>query len=69
MVLSYTNVYTNVVVEGKNLKLVDAPVSGGVKRASMGELTVCKDLLPWRTLFKKKKIKIFVDHICNYGFF
>lgn len=55
MVLSYTNVYTNVVVEGKNLKLVDAPVSGGVKRASMGELTVCKDLLPWRTLFKKKK--------------
>ncbi|XP_038687228.1 uncharacterized protein LOC119986656 [Tripterygium wilfordii] len=26
--------------EGKNLKLVDAPVSGGVKRASMGELTI-----------------------------
>ncbi|XP_044465929.1 uncharacterized protein LOC123196112 isoform X2 [Mangifera indica] len=27
-------------LEGKNLKLVDAPVSGGVKRASMGELTI-----------------------------
>ncbi|EOY21353.1 Ketose-bisphosphate aldolase class-II family protein isoform 2 [Theobroma cacao] len=26
--------------EGKDLKLVDAPVSGGVKRASMGELTI-----------------------------
>ncbi|KAI4351042.1 hypothetical protein L6164_005430 [Bauhinia variegata] len=26
--------------EGKNLKLVDAPVSGGVKRASMGTLTI-----------------------------
>ncbi|ESQ34977.1 hypothetical protein EUTSA_v10006567mg [Eutrema salsugineum] len=26
--------------EGKNLKLVDAPVSGGVKRAAMGELTI-----------------------------
>jgi 3-hydroxyisobutyrate dehydrogenase-like beta-hydroxyacid dehydrogenase len=26
--------------EGKDLKLVDAPVSGGVKRAAMGELTV-----------------------------
>ncbi|KAJ4713548.1 ketose-bisphosphate aldolase class-II family protein [Melia azedarach] len=26
--------------EGKHLKLVDAPVSGGVKRASMGELTI-----------------------------
>ena len=26
--------------EGKNLKLVDAPVSGGVVRASMGTLTV-----------------------------
>ncbi|MED6155592.1 hypothetical protein PIB30_006458 [Stylosanthes scabra] len=26
--------------EGKNLRLVDAPVSGGVKRASMGTLTV-----------------------------
>ncbi|KAK7314652.1 hypothetical protein VNO77_33179 [Canavalia gladiata] len=26
--------------EGKNLKLVDAPVSGGVKRASMGALTI-----------------------------
>ncbi|AEE29695.1 ketose-bisphosphate aldolase class-II family protein [Arabidopsis thaliana] len=26
--------------EGKDLKLVDAPVSGGVKRAAMGELTI-----------------------------
>ncbi|XP_019457928.1 PREDICTED: uncharacterized protein LOC109358255 [Lupinus angustifolius] len=26
--------------EGKNLKLVDAPVSGGVKRASLGTLTI-----------------------------
>lgn len=26
--------------EGKNLKLVDAPVSGGVTRASRGTLTV-----------------------------
>lgn len=26
--------------EGKNLKLVDAPVSGGVQRASLGTLTV-----------------------------
>ncbi|XVF53778.1 hypothetical protein PTKIN_Ptkin05aG0126200 [Pterospermum kingtungense] len=26
--------------QGKDLKLVDAPVSGGVKRASMGELTI-----------------------------
>ncbi|MCI09963.1 ketose-bisphosphate aldolase class-II family protein, partial [Trifolium medium] len=25
---------------GKNLKLVDAPVSGGVQRASMGTLTI-----------------------------
>lgn len=36
--------------EGKNLKLVDAPVSGGVKRASAGTLTVCK-ILPF--LFTK----------------
>lgn len=27
--------------ENKNLKLIDAPVSGGVKRASEGTLTVC----------------------------
>lgn len=32
----------NCVAEHKDLKLVDAPVSGGVKRASMGTLTVCK---------------------------
>lgn len=31
----------NFIDEGKNLKLVDAPVSGGSKRASMGTLTVC----------------------------
>lgn len=27
--------------EGKDLKLVDAPVSGGFKRAAEGTLTVC----------------------------
>ena len=32
--------------EGKNLKLVDAPVSGGVQRASDGTLTVwCTSLV------------------------
>lgn len=50
MVLSYTNLSANVIVEGKDLKLVDAPVSGGVKRASMGELTVRKDLFLLRKL-------------------
>lgn len=39
---SYIDQPPNVLDEGKNLKLVDAPVSGGVKRASMGTLTVQK---------------------------
>lgn len=32
--------FCRVVGENKDLKLVDSPVSGGVKRASTGELTV-----------------------------
>lgn len=44
MFLANVRLSTIAIVEGKDLKLVDAPVSGGVKRASMGELTVRKDL-------------------------
>lgn len=36
----HINLTTNVIDEGKDLKLVDAPVSGGVQRASDGTLTV-----------------------------
>lgn len=36
----YSQLPSNFIDEGKNLKLVDAPVSGGVKRASEGTLTV-----------------------------
>lgn len=38
--IEFYNLLGNLLDEGKDLKLVDAPVSGGVKRAAMGELTV-----------------------------
>lgn len=39
LIFSYSK-KANIIGEGKGLKLVDAPVSGGVKRASEGTLTV-----------------------------
>lgn len=45
---------------GKNIELIDAPVSGGVARAAKGELTV---IGPQNILQDPLLTKIFLDHI------